>query len=404
MSRKFSIKIVVAILLFVGSTNLQCFAEPIQVTAEFQTSRQKISQGKFDLAVDELKNLLGTKHDAAAQVEIGKVRLKQAEYEMSSALSHFSEAADAISNGVNAGGISGPQVPKTLYDLGRVYEEKLKNYMKGAEVFEKIVAEYPDFLAIDKVQYHLAICYEEIGETQKAADIYRRIVTEYPYSTFFKMAQAKMKALSIGTEGESGALEAQADLADSAESGEQEVSANLDLGDMQLEAGNYSQAENAYRKALKGGGDPESSVKAYRKLINLLDEKKKDYEGAARAVEEMVERFPDHPGNEDYIFRLGRIYEEDLQTLKTQVIDGKVRYRKSSENVKKAINYYNSVTEKYPDADVSADAFIRKGELYEKELKDYDQAKRSYKEFLRRFPTHYEAEKIREKLKEIEDY
>ena len=90
--------------------------------------------------------------------------------------------------------------------------------------------------------------------------------------------------------------------------------------------------------------------------------------------------------------------------MKTTVIDGRIRYRKSPENVEKALNYYNSVTEKFPDADVSADAFLRKGELYEKEKRDYDQARKSYQEFLRRFPNHDEAENIRERMREIEDY
>ena len=95
---------------------------------------------------------------------------------------------------------------------------------------------------------------------------------------------------------------------------------------------------------------------------------------------------------------------QDMDSMKTQVIDGRIRYRKSSENVEKALEYYNSVTEKFPDADVSADAFLRKGELYEKELKDYDKARASYQEFLRKFPGHSEADEVRQKLQDIEGY
>jgi len=145
-------------------------------------------------------------------------------------------------------------------------------------------------------------------------------------------------------------------------------------------------------------------VKAYQKMIDILDNQQKDYDGAAKALEEMLQKYPDAEGADEAIYRLGRIYEEDLDTLKTQVIDGRVRYRKSSENVEKAIAHYNSVTEKFPDADISADAFIRKGELYEKELKNYDQARNAYESFLRRFPNHEDAGRIREKLEEIKDY
>ena len=173
---------------------------------------------------------------------------------------------------------------------------------------------------------------------------------------------------------------------------------------MHLEAGNFSQAVDAYRKAANSAYDQDVAVSAYRKMIDVLDNQQKDYQGAAKALEEMMQKYPDAEGVEESMYRLGRIYEEDLDSLKTQVIDGRVRYRKSSENVEKAISQYNTVTEKFPDADISADAFIRKGELYEKELKDYDQAKKAYETFLRRFPNHDDAGRIREKLEEIKDY
>ncbi|HNW12721.1 MAG TPA: tetratricopeptide repeat protein, partial [Candidatus Rifleibacterium sp.] len=221
--------------------------------------------------------------------------------------------------------------------------------------------------------------------------------------TYFQAAQEKMKKLSIGTGAQEGAITAQTEIAADAKD-EQEIKANMDLGDMHAESGNFKEAANAYRKAISASTDPDDAISGYRKLISMLDEKEKDYQGAAKALEEMLQRFPDAPGGEDLVYRLGRIYEQDMDSMKTQVIDGKVRYRKSSENVEKAIDYYNSVTEKYPDADVSADAFLRKGELYEKELKDYDKARASYQEFLRKFPGHSEADSVRQKLDEIEGY
>ncbi len=393
-------------IILIGLYAPMIHSQPLQMTQEFQDSRQLLAQGSYNEAVDKLKSLLGTsKHYGPAMIEIGKIRMKQAEYEMSSALAHFSEAADSMKVGLldNKSG-AGAETPKILYDLGRVYEERLKNYPEAIEVFERVTNDYPGFLSIDKVYFHLATCYELTGQRENAAEVYKKIVAEFPYSTFFKASQEKMKELAIGTGQQEGAMELQEELVEDSQTVGQEAKANLDLGDMRLEAGDFSQAEKAYRDAINSGGGEEVTVTAYRKLINLLDEKQKDYEGAAKTVEEMIGRYPDHPGNEDYVYRLGRIYEEDLQTLKTTVIDGKVRYRKSSENVEKALNFYNSVTEKYPDADVSADAFLRKGELYEKELRDYGKAKESYREFLRRFPNHYDARKIQERLDEIENY
>ena len=379
-------------------------AQPVQVTPEFQRAMQQLAQGAYDAAVEELKPLLGQgKSHAPAMVEIGKIRIKQAEAQMSSALVNFSEAAEMLNGGLKAGGVTGPELPKTLYDLARVYEERIKNYPMAIEIYRRIIDEHPAFLAIDRVYYNLASSQEAIGQFEQAAENYRKIVADYSYSTFFSVAQERMRKLAVGTGAQEGAISTQEEVVD-ASGGQEEAQASMDLGDMQAEAGNFSKATAAYRKAIDAANDQEEAVQGYRKLISVLDEKQKDYAGAAKALEEMVQKYPDAPGSEDLVYRLGRIYEQDLDSMKTTVIDGRIRYRKSPENVEKALNYYNSVTEKFPDADVSADAFLRKGELYEKEKRDYDQARKSYQEFLRRFPNHDEAENIRERMREIEDY
>lgn len=380
-------------------------AQPIQTTSEFQAASQLLARGAFESAADEIKKLVGDKrYNGAALVELGRIRKRQAETEMSQATSHFFQAAEAMREGLEAGGVTGAARPKTLYDLGRLYEERLKDYISASEIYEEIVFSYPAFLSIDKVHYHLGTCYELTGQKEDAVEQYKKVVTDYSYSSFFNIAQEKMKNLAAGTSYQEEAIEAQRDLYDDASAGEEEARAALDLGDMEAESGNFSQAVDAYKKAANASNDRNTAVMAYRKMIDLLDTKQKDYEGAAQKLEEMLQQYPDAPGNEEYIYRLGRIYETDIDSMKTTVIDGRVRYRKSAENVRKAVDYYNSVTEKYPDADISADAFFRKGQLYEKELRDYDKARKSYEEFLRRFPFHSDAAKARERLEEIEDY
>ncbi|MBU1108198.1 MAG: tetratricopeptide repeat protein [Candidatus Riflebacteria bacterium] len=379
-------------------------AQPVQVTPEFQRAMQQLAQGAYDAAVEELKPLLGQgKSHAPAMVEIGKIRIKQAEAQMSSALVNFTEAADMLNGGLQAGGVTGPELPKTLYDLARVYEERIKNYSMAIEIYQRIIDEHPAFLAIDRVYYNLASSQEAIGQVEQAAENYRKIVSDYSYSTFFSVAQERMKKLAVGTGAQENALSTLEEVVDSSGS-QEEARASMDLGDMQTEAGNFGRATTAYRAAIAAANDQEEALQGYRKLITVLDEKQKDYEGAAKALEEMMQKYPDASGCEDLVYRLGRIYEQDLDSMKTTVIDGRVRYRKSPANVEKALKYYNSVTEKFPDADVSADAFLRKGELYEKELRDYDKARKSYQEFLRQFPTHDEAENIRERLREIDGY
>jgi tetratricopeptide (TPR) repeat protein len=393
------------LVFFLFLINFSAAAQPIQSTQEFQAASQFLAQNSYENAIDEIKKLITDgRYQAAAMVEIGRIRMRQAETELSLAMSHFNEAAESLRSGLELKGVSGPELPKALYDLGRLYEERLKNYLFAGEVYEKIIEDHPTFLSIDKVYYHLATCYEMTGRIEEAVEHYKKVVTDYTFSSYFNMAQEKMKNLAVGTSYQTGAIEAQADLVDEAEEGTGEAKAGIDLGDMHAEAGNFSKAVDAYRKAANSAYDADVAVKAYQKMIDILDNQQKDYDGAAKALEEMLQKYPEAEGADEAMYRLGRIYEEDLDTLKTQVIDGRVRYRKSSENVEKAIDHYNSVTEKFPDADISADAFIRKGELYEKELKNYDQARNAYESFLRRFPNHEDAGRIREKLEEIKDY
>ena len=172
---------------------------------------------------------------------------------------------------------------------------------------------------------------------------------------------------------------------------------------MQAESGKFKQAAASYRKAIKESESPEESVEAYRKLVSMLDEKQKNYEEAAKVIEEMIQKYPDAKGNEDMVYRLGQIYEKDLDSMQKKVIDGQVRYKKNTENSRKAIEHYDSVTEKYPESDVAADAYLRKAEIYS-ELKEYSSARQSYENFLKQFPQHPDAADVREKLNELEGY
>lgn len=382
--------------------SFRLLAQPIQMTPAFQSSQQLLAQGSYDQAIEQLRGLLGRgNYHAGAMVEIGKIRQRQAEAQMSQALSNFNEAAESMRAGIMSGGVGGAELPRALYELGRLYEERLKNFLSAAEMYQRIIDEFPAFLSIDRVYFHLASCREVLGQTDKAATLYQKIVSDYSYSNYFPAAQEKMRTLSVGTIAEGSALEVQEELVRGATTYEEEARASLELADMHSAAGNFTQAAAAYRQAIDARDDKEASLEAYRKLIDLKDKTLKEYQQAADLVEEMIRQFPDAQSNPEYVYRLGRIYETNIDSMRTTVVDGRVRYRKSSENVMKALDYYNSLTDTYPHADISAEAFLRKGELYEKELSDNDQARQAYEEFLRRFPRHHQANEIRQKVRDM---
>jgi len=391
-------------LLFSSLSSCVLYSQGIQLTTEFQQARQLLAQGDFDGAVGALQPILQQPAlIAAAQIELANIRQRQAESELSKAMNHFSEAASYFSEGTQKGGLSEAEIPKVLYDLGRIYEERLNDFAKAAEAYSRVVQEHPNFLSIDKALYHLATCYEKIGKETEAAECFRELVAKYPYSSFFQIAQNRMKKMPPGTDAAKSAIEIQEKLVDNARGDSQSAKASLDLAAMYAKNGNSKGAIEEYRKVAAEAPTTELAVEAYRKMIALLDEKEKDYQGAADALEEMMSRYPDAPGIDKSLLRLGKIYEKDLEQLHTRVVDGKIQYKKDVGNTMKAIEYYDKLTEKFPDADVSADAYLRKGDLYKETLKDPDEAKKQFEEFLRRFPDHPQADSVREKLKQLEN-
>ena len=402
MNKKVLISLVCSLLLIENPMSI--FAQAIRNTPEYQAAMQALAESRYQDAYDSISPLMqDSKMYGAALVEMGRIRLKQAESEMSHALSHYNEAAEFMKGGLMNNGVTGSEAPKAMYDLAVVYSDKLKNYVQAHELFSKIIEEYPTYMAIDKVYFNLASCEEAMGMIEQAAGHYQKIVSDYAYSTYFAAAQEKMKAISSGTSVAEAAIESQEKIAEDKSYTEEGGKANLDLGDMQADAGKYKQAAASYRKAIRDANTQEEGIEAYRKLVSMLDEKQKDYKAAVSTIEEMLEAYPNARGNEEMYYKLGQIYENDMDSMVKKVENGKVRYRKSDESSRKAIDYYNSVTDRYPDSNVAAEAYMRKGKIYE-DLKEYSEAKAEYERFIKEFPQHNDAPAIRKKLQDLEGY
>jgi tetratricopeptide (TPR) repeat protein len=379
-------------------------AQNIQATPEFQQAQQLVAQGNYDGAISTLQNLVtDSSYGQAAKIEIGQIRKRQADGELAAAMTHYNEAADNIYDGVTGGGTKGNETAKLLYELGQILQEKVNNPAKAASVYEKIIEHHPNFLSIDKVTFHLGTCYEKIGKHKEALQNYKEITDKYAYSPFFKMAQQKLKQIAPNVGQVADAIEVQESLVENAKGDTQAAKASMELAAMYLKSGDTQKAIQEYRRIAAEAPTPEIARQALQKAASLMDEKEKDYAGAASALEEMVSKSPNDPANTEAYFKLGRIYEENMNSLKTRVRGDQVLYKQDDENIKKAIEYYNMITESNPDADVSADAYLRKGKLYEERLKDPEEARTQYQEFLKRYPDHTKAESIREKLKALEN-
>jgi tetratricopeptide (TPR) repeat protein len=374
----------------------------IQLTPEYMKCTQLLGEGNITGAVEALNPLLATEFEAQAKVEIGSILKRQAETLHSQAIAQFQEAATNLSEGILSGGLEGNEAAKALYELGLLYEQRLNNVDGAIRMYQNLLENHPGFLSADKVTFQLAACLEKTGKIEQAAGLYRDLVVKYPYSAFFATADQKMKSLSPGTKEAGAAIQVQEGVVEDAKSDEQAAKASQELAVMYEQSGDYRKAIEEYRKVAADSSSPEMARNAYQKLAGLLDEKERDYRGAAEVLEEMVNKFPNEPDSEQNLFKLGRIYEENLEDKKVRVRDNQVLYKVDDGNVRKAIEYYDRLTETAPDADISADAFLRKGELYETRLKEADLAREQYQNFLSRFPDHPKAEHVKEKLKNLE--
>ncbi len=379
------------------------FAAGIQTTTEYANAQSFLNKGDYESAAGALQPLTGVaQHAAQANLEIGRIRQRQAEAEYSLAIGHYTAAAQALRAAAN-GNLPGTEAPKVLYDLGRIYDERLNDPTHAMEAYGLIIQKYPTFLAIDKVVFYQAQALEKAGRRDEAAQFYQRVVSQYPYSSFHPVAQERMKTLAPGTSVAAAAIETQKEVVETARDDETTLQAQMDLAKMHRENGEYKEAVKALRKVAGNSTNQDLGRKAMGELAQLLDEKEKDYQGAANVLDDMVKKYPNDEDTNKNLLKLGKLYEDNLKTEQKYVRDGRVYKRDSIESVTKAVDYYEQVTSKSPDADEAADAYLRKGELYQSKLNDPDKARAEYENFLRHFPSHAEADKVKEKLKALGD-
>ncbi|MBF0405826.1 MAG: tetratricopeptide repeat protein [Candidatus Riflebacteria bacterium] len=370
---------------------------------EIARARQLVQECNYDEAIQAVQHLLeNPEYSSHAKVEIGKIKLRKAENELSKALSSFNDAATTLSQGLEEGGGDDAERPKLMYELASIYHDRMNNIPLAVSCYESIVKDYQNFIMIDKVTFKLASCLESLGRTDEAAAYFRDIVAKYSYSEFFKIAQAKLNKAAPGTSLAQDAIEAQEKTLEGAKNDSQAAKAAYELANLHSKQGNKKQALEEYKKISAEYPNSDEARRAMQKMADLLD-KDKNYSEAASVLDDYVTKYPNDPDTEKNLLELGKIYEKNMQDYKTTTKEGRIVYRKSTENAQKALEYYEKVTETYPDQDSSAEAFLRKGEIYENSIKDPEQAKRQYQEFLKRFPDHAEAGRVSEKLKKLDE-
>ncbi len=98
--------------------------------------------------------------------------------------------------------------------------------------------------------------------------------------------------------------------------------------------------------------------------------------GVVIAYDRFAENFPDDPKTPDYLFKSGEIH-------------------RSLKQYKQAINAYSIIHGKYKSFEKAPHALFLMGFSYENDLKDMGNAKKSYSEFLSKYPNHELAKDVK---------
>jgi len=401
LNNKTSLTLLLVICLLTGVNTV--FAQAIQYTPEYQKAMQANRDSNPDLAVQVLQPLLDhPRYRPMALLEIGKIRQQQADAAMSQATMYYYEAAQMMVSAMNEGGVKGPQAPETLYQIAQLYETKLKHYPQALEIYQNIVDEYPSYLAIDKVYWSLASTQEFLSMLEEAAANYTVIVDKYPYSPHYEEARQKMTKLAPLTSEAGKSIELQQNLIDDMDHGT-EYKEYVTLGDMYTQSGDYRDAADAYRDAAHLADTDEEAIAAYKKLVTILDEKLKDYDGAIEVLEEVSSKYHDAEGIDKMIFRVAMIYENDVSSMQKVVVDNQVRYKKTRDSLNTAIKYYDTLIDNYPYSDKAGEALIRKAAIHETEFNEVGEAISIYEDYLSRFSGSSRANEIREKVRYLKD-
>ena len=89
------------------------------------------------------------------------------------------------------------RIQNSLFQLGVLFRERLRNYRKSVEVLERLVREYPDFERKDEALFYLYLSYTDLNKMTEANNMVKLLRREFPESKFTKLATDPNYALEL---------------------------------------------------------------------------------------------------------------------------------------------------------------------------------------------------------------
>ena len=130
-----------------------------------------------------------------------------------------------------------------------------------------------------------------------------------------------------------------------------------------------------------------------KEYLNKAEESlnQNDIAGAVEAYSSLIEEYPDSKLTPGALEKLAAIYQNNQVKNLSQV-----------ESLREASNLYRKLYDKYPKSENAAKAlFLSAYILANEPLKDYDNATKTYKLFLEKYPDHDLAYSAKEEIKNM---
>ena len=163
-----------------------------------------------------------------------------------------------------------------LFDLGFMYRERLQNYKKSSEAFDRIVSDFPDFTKMDQVYFYQYLNYSDLGNNSRAQKFVSLMKQEFPDSRYTKIATDPNYV--------------KAQLAE-----ENQLDEFYDKTYTYYENKDYETVINRAKKSAKQFGENNEFASKFSLLAAMSTGSTEGKEAYIKALEKLVKRYPNTP-------------------------------------------------------------------------------------------------------------
>lgn len=131
------------------------------------------------------------------------------------------------------------------------------------------------------------------------------------------------------------------------------------------------------------------SKKSEQELFNAGEKNMAEgkYAEAVEAYDTLVKDYPESPRAPKVLFEIGKLYQGKV-----------VKNVSGTESLKKAVEYYGRIFKEYPKSAEAPSALFMVGFIQANDLRDFNAATASFKQFLTSFPNHEMASSAQAEL------